>query len=82
MQGEPVWGYLFQRLLIVISDKSPLVLQKETLLHELMHAALAATKPDLSVGDDVEEYAVSQLSPALFGVLRDNSKLTKWLLAE
>lgn len=50
----------------------------ETLLHEVIHACAASTG-GLDFTDD-EEGSVKRLSPLLFGVLRDNPMLMRYLL--
>lgn len=53
--------------------------QRDTFLHEVLHAVLSLTGWDHRLGDKREEQLVRSLTPALLEVLRDNPKVVKWL---
>lgn len=63
-----------------------LVLQRENLLHEAMHAILYSTR---SFGDDNvdvkdrdwEEFFISQLDTPLRAFMRDNKEAMRWILS-
>lgn len=58
---------------IVISDGQSEDCKKETLLHELLHAASDMT------GGKIEEREVNGASKCLFAILRDNPDIAEWL---
>lgn len=53
--------------------------QRDTLVHELLHACLRMIGFDLP--DRVEERTVAALAPILLDALRANPEVTKWLTA-
>ena len=80
-EGEPLHG-VYRSGEILISPDQPDI-ERETLLHEILHAlidqtALASDGGPLS-GDN-EEQVVRTLSPLLFHTLRNNTALTRWLI--
>jgi hypothetical protein len=58
--------------------------QRETLLHEVLHAVLAITHLDSVMltqgGDGFDEHVVSVLSPVLLAWLRDNREVVAYLM--
>jgi hypothetical protein len=69
-----------EQLLIVVDPRQAPSQQRETVVHELLHAAcdLAGLSED-ALADDVEERVVRRLAPVLLQVLVDNPKLVAWL---
>jgi Zn-dependent peptidase ImmA (M78 family) len=69
-------------LTISIKPDLPPSLERETVLHELIHAIIAtqggvfATTKD----DEMEEAAVSAITPLLLTTLRGNPKVSQYLL--
>lgn len=53
--------------------------QRDTLLHEVLHAVLDGTGWAHRLGAKREEQLVRALAPALLAVLRDNREAIKWL---
>lgn len=74
---------LSEELRILIANWIHVHVQKEVLLHEIMHAALFGTLPhhEPEMGFDHEEYILSALDAVLLHALRDNSDATAWLLS-
>lgn len=63
-----------------------LTLQRENLLHEIMHAILYATRgwgdDDVDTSKrDWEEHIVSELDTPLRAFMRDNKEAMRWILA-
>lgn len=82
-EGEALRGLTRNsELLILVDPTIPPVLQRETLLHELLHAAYFASGGEINAAKDEhrEETVVSLLSPRLFGVLCDNPAISAWIL--
>jgi hypothetical protein len=81
------------QLVIGINSGNPVAVQRQDMLHELLHCALryagvwpnayaavlAAADAPPHGGYTVEEFVVAAASSPLLGVLRDNPKLTRWL---
>ena len=59
---------------VVMSAGAPLIRQRESFLHELIHAI--DDRLDLAL----KEKVVGQLSVGLFETMLDNMKLMKWIL--
>ena len=53
---------------------------RSTLLHEILHACVRASSPDID--DEQEEKMVSALTGPLLGALRDNPELIEYLTSE
>lgn len=53
--------------------------QKDTLLHEMLHASLRILGFDIS--DKLEERVIAAMTPVLLDMLRANPQVTKWLTA-
>ena len=62
--------------MITISRDASVQMQKETLLHEILHAI------EHQSGLDIPEAVISALSVGIFGVMRDNPRLAKALFIE
>ena len=56
--------------------------ERDTLLHELLHACIAHSGLDRRLADDVEEDVVRSLSPILLDTLRRNKNLIAYLTGE
>jgi len=63
--------------LITINNRPVKDVQRAILLHELMHGCVFVTGDD-SVKD--EETAISAIAVMLYATLRDNPKVTAWIL--
>lgn len=70
---EPLWISIAPNTMAPTSEK-------ETVLHELMHAAWNQTSLAKKVSSDDQEEAVWALAPLLLSVLRDNPKLVSYLV--
>jgi hypothetical protein len=67
--------------IVLQPDVADMVL-RETLLHEVLHAVLFNTGLSDRMTDKAEEHLVRALSPALFGLLRDNHNLVQYLIGD
>ena len=56
--------------------------QRETLLHELIHAVMDLAGLSQELADEAEEMYVRRISPVLLDVLRRNPKLVQFLTVE
>jgi len=54
--------------------------ERETLLHEVLHAIWAQTTLNKIHDDEVEEAIVWTLAPRLLGFLKDNPEFVTWLV--
>ena len=61
---------------IRLSDSQTADSSRETVLHEILHAASDLT------GGRVEERDINGMSKCLFGILRDNRELVTWIMSE
>jgi hypothetical protein len=80
-EGEPLHG-IYRRGEIIISPDTDDV-EKETLLHEILHALIDQTALSSDGGPlngDDEEQVVRTLSPLLFHTLKNNAALGRWLI--
>jgi hypothetical protein len=80
-EGEPLYG-IYRRGEILISPDREEV-EKETLLHEILHAIIDQTALNRDGGplnNDHEEQVVRTLSPLLYHTLRNNGALVRWLV--
>ena len=80
-EGEPLHGVYRSGEILIAPDQPDI--ERETLLHEILHAlidqtALASDGGPLS--GDSEEQVIRTLSPLLFHTLRNNAALTRWLI--
>lgn len=74
------WGYMdYQKREIVYAIHMNDSSVKDSIFHELMHAADLATSTDDNV---LTEQQIMRISAVLFGILRDHGDLVKWLLEE
>ena len=79
-EGEPLHGVYRSGEILIAPDIEDV--EKETLLHELLHAIIDQTSLSSDGGplsSDAEEQVVRTLSPLLFHTLRSNQALTRWL---
>jgi hypothetical protein len=73
-------GLWQDKLLTVLLDAGMTdELEKETLLHELLHAVWDCTGLSKRIDDDQEEEVIRCLSPLVFGMLRANPDLVEYL---
>lgn len=68
------------RLTITLRESNPSDVQRETLLHEVLHAVLANCGLAKELGDDQEEHVVRALSPILLDTFDRNPRLVDFLL--
>ncbi len=66
--------------IIIIDPTSARMVQKETLLHEAMHAMWNQTALDGIYSDEQEEQVVFTLTPRIVALLRDNPAFVKELM--
>ena len=64
--------------IIIDGDLGPTV-ERETLLHELLHQIWHMTEMDRKFKDSDEEAVVWSLAPRILALLRDNESLVEWL---
>jgi hypothetical protein len=79
---EPCLGATqLESLTITLKPDMPRELERETLLHEILHAcyATAGLPLDHAKPDDIEEVSVTALSPWLLVILRANPDLVAYL---
>lgn len=69
----------YARLRIELDNRLPATMLAETLLHEILHAAIDQTG-QRCLDTEAEEALVSSLSPILYGVLTNNDELLAFLL--
>lgn len=78
-EHKELLGFHDEKALRIVVDPSQAPgQQRDTLLHELLHAVAAMTGADLG---DNEEKVVRRLSPALLDLLRRNPNLVRFLTA-
>lgn len=75
--GE-LYGRTLERELTILLAPTVPSQERDTLLHELLHACWAQTGLDFE--DDEQERVVGALAPWLLGALRDNPRLVAFLL--
>lgn len=54
-------------------------IEREALLHELLHMVIRTFGVGLELDEETEERTVCALTPALLGILRDNPDLIRYL---
>lgn len=64
---------------IVLNPKNSEDRQRDTLLHEALHAMFNVAGIDQDLGSDTEERVVNRLAPILLDVLTRNPALTEYL---
>lgn len=69
-----------EKMEIWISSKYSIAIQKQTLLHELMHAMAYAFVPQSFSAFDEKE--IERLSCALYALIEQNKLLIEWLSKE
>lgn len=79
--GDSLYGRTEEKSLrISISDTVAVEIQKETLLHEIIHAILMQS--GVEIDNKLEESIVRSISPMLFDTLLRNPQLTSYLFGE
>jgi hypothetical protein len=68
-------------LTVIIGEKMPAGLARETLMHELLHVVCEVTGLHEKWGKSKEERIVRRLSPMLLELLQRNPDLVKYLTA-
>lgn len=71
----------FHDVRITVNPARPEQVQRDTLLHEVLHAIGALTGLRAELGDEAEERVVSRLGSALLDTLRRNPELVEYLLS-
>ena len=77
-------GACFPALLSIVvnADNLAVTVQKNVLIHELLHACFDLTQyGESKLPKDFEEHTVRALTPALHQLLQDNPKLVEWLIS-
>lgn len=69
-------------LAITLADDLAPSAKRDTLLHEVLHAAFDQTSIAHDIGDKEEERLILRLSPVLLDVLRRNPELVAYLVDE
>jgi len=85
MDGDAVCGLTFgQTLKIFIGNWANEHLQREAVLHEVMHACFFGGKFDGELSDDLdaEEWMLSGIDSPLLTTLRDNPALVAYLCGQ
>lgn len=67
-----------ERLTIALNGDLPHTVKAQTLLHEVVHGCLDG----VSIDKDVEELVCQALGSGLLAVIRNNSKLVPYLVAD
>lgn len=76
--NEFLYGRTVPRLTVIqINDQVAKSQQRDTLLHELLHAAINETH--LKFGEDAEEEVIRVMTPLLLQIIRENPKVVRWL---
>ena len=69
--------------LILLAPNNGIGVERETLLHECLHAVWSQTFLDKKYPDDTAnspgEVIISELAPRLFALMRDNPRLVRYL---
>lgn len=71
-----------ETLTIGLDTRMPESLQRETMLHETLHACWDQTALRALDVDEHQELIITALSPLLVGLLRDNPALVEYLTAD
>jgi hypothetical protein len=81
-EGEDLLGHFSsQRLEILVDPAQAKSQERDTLLHELLHAIFDTSGLAHSWQNADEEDAIRRISPLLLDVLRSNPKLVEYLVA-
>ncbi len=67
---------------ILVDDQLGSTVERETVLHEVLHAVWTQTLLDLTLDDNQEEQVIWSLSPRLLDVIRSNRSLIYWLMSD
>lgn len=62
----------------VKNGECPVIQQKVTLLHEIIHAAFGVTDFNYLTNSEEEDY-IERISAVLYDALRNNPEVTSWL---
>jgi hypothetical protein len=71
----------FHDVRITVNPARPEQVQRDTLLHEVLHAIGALTGLRRDLGEEAEERVVERLSSNLLDTLRRNPELVEYLLS-
>lgn len=75
---DDAWGRLYlDEQVILVSEGLSATITRETLFHEILHAADFMGSPR-----HLSEGAIHRISAIMFATLRDNPEIVKWLLEE
>jgi hypothetical protein len=81
-QRSPLYGSTDKKKArIVLHPQNAECVQRETLLHEVLHAVNCVSAIDADMGTEDEERFVRRTAPVLLSVLRDNPHLVAYLTA-
>ena len=79
-EGAPILGYCEKaETRIVIESNLVESLEREVVVHELLHAMCSLAGLDDELGEDVEERVVTRLAPIIVDVLERNENLCGYL---
>jgi hypothetical protein len=75
------WGWIdFDAFTIYIKPGTPKTVEREVVLHEIIHAINVAVQVEDTKEQD--EAIATRLTAGLFTVFRHNKKLTRWLFKD
>ena len=83
--GEEAMGYtnaMMQEMTVRGEPACGFHQERDTMLHEVMHAILSVTAIDTEMTDEAAELMVSRLTPAIMVTLRENPHLVQYLMEE
>ena len=88
VEARPGWGEGTGNMGNTLKDSHQIVIdpglteqaERDTVLHEVFHAAWSQTPLQRKYTEDQEEEIIWALTPRLLGVLQDNPKFLRWLL--
>jgi hypothetical protein len=67
---------------ILMADWISVDMQRERLLHEIMHACMFSAVPNGIEFDDHEEVVLSAIDGPLWATLKNNPKVLAWIVSE
>jgi hypothetical protein len=83
--GDEAMGYTnvgMQYMVVRGQPAAGFYQERDTMMHEVMHAVLSVTAIDTEMDDEKAELMVSRLTPAILDTLRRNPHLVQYLMEE
>jgi hypothetical protein len=88
LEARPGWSEATGNMGNCLKDSQQLIIdpglsdqaERDTVLHEALHALWSQTGLQKEYTEEQEEGIVWQLTPRLLGFLKDNPEFVKWLL--